>query len=208
MTYVGGRIYFVFTIKISNNYAPGEYEIPVLFKCQDGEKQVKLKVSVPLTSFLVSIKDISEVSGNKITLVYNVKETSGQDSLISMKFKFIDLAGNSISEITDNVNIAANQEQDFQKEIEIPRQAEGEVSLQIEADSQGEVIKDSRAILLPEKGLTGFATFLENIFGNNIVSIIIILVAGGVLIFLVVKRTISSRRTKEERKGFIKIKNE
>lgn len=196
---------FVFSVRVPKDAEIGDYNIDVDLKCQDGEKAVSLKVSVLGTDFDISIKEISEIKGNKISFIYAVRELSGKDSEISISFAIVDFQGKKIAETSNVISLAAGEEKELKGEIEVPKGTIGEYNLIVGGESRGVYVKDSSSILITGRGVLGFTGFLESEQTKKYISIGILILIAGVVGFFIIRRIISIRGKKEERKGVIRI---
>ncbi len=199
---------FIFSVDIPGETEKGEYLFDLLVSCQDFENSSKLRISVIDGSFSVLLKEIKDLSGAKISLVYDLKELSGENQEFNIFISGRDEQGFVILDINETVNLDANEEKEIEKELTLPADSIGLYDFIVSASSNGISLSDSQSIVLGGRGIGGFAALLDiKPEYKRYFSIFMIVVLAGLLGFVVYIQIKKTHKHYSERKGIIKVKD-
>jgi hypothetical protein len=200
---------FIFTINIPKDTKIGDYSLPLVLKCQDGEENINLEIGVIENKFQISIKEIKEIKKDEIIFSYIIKEVSNNKRDIEINYAIVDYEGNKINEKNEIISLNQGEEKEISSRLSIPVDTIGEYEFVLTGTSEGISLNDKKTIVIAGQGVTGFAGFLSSGRGKTYISIGLLILAAGFLGFFIIRKIIRDRKEKiEEHAGIIKLGQE
>ncbi len=200
---------FIFTLSVPKDVKIGDYSLPLILKCQDGETDINLEVGVIKNNFQISLKEIKEIKKDEIIFSYILKEISNNKRDIRVNYAIIDYEGNKINEKNEIISLKPGQEKEISSSLSISADIIGEYEFVLSGVSEGVSLNDKKAIVIAGQGVTGFAGFLSSSSGKTYISIGLLILVAGVFSFFIIRKIIRDRREKiEEHTGIIKLGQE
>jgi photosystem II stability/assembly factor-like uncharacterized protein len=198
---------FIFVLDVPKDVEIGDYSLPLVLKCQDGEKNVSLKIGIIKNNFQISIKEIQEIKRDEIIFSYILTEISGDNRNIEVNYAIMDYSGNKINEDNKIISLKPGESREFSSKLSVPLGTIGEYEFVLTGISDGISLSDKKSIVIAGKGVTGFAGFLSSGSGKTFISVGLLILAAGVFGFFIVRKIMRERKEKaEQRMGVIRLR--
>ncbi|KKM05463.1 hypothetical protein LCGC14_1753860, partial [marine sediment metagenome] len=179
---------FNFDISVPAETEVGEYNLGVTLKCPGTGKSALFIVEVVEKTLEFELINVQRVSDSQVEVVYSLKELSGSEQNVELKFSLFDADNIIVSEATETKTLSANLVEEFETLISIDESLVGELILSIDLNSEvySSFVQEGITIGAP---VGGFAIFGEDGFIGTGGGIILIIVVFALVTVLFVART-------------------
>ncbi len=200
---VGQEEEFIFTLNVPENFSEGRV-LEITIKCEEAETSRAFKVFLSKNVIEADILS-TEQKKNKFNFVYLLREKTGQNQKIRVKFWLENTDGLRLVENEDSFALGAGAELKREATLSLPKQA-GEFVLTLELTSNNFTSTLEEPVLIGNSvGLFGRAIFIAG--GEKALSIAVLAIAALFIIIYFVRKYIVKKSSKEKKAGYVKIKS-
>lgn len=200
---IGDSHEFTFTIDVPEDAETTTYTLEEYVVCAQLPAGIKTETTfevVPIT-FEFNLTDVRKIRDDEVRASYDLTDLSGEDQVVDLEFALFDNTSIKISESTDSINLSANESDEFRSIIPINESIEGNLTIQVQANSQKYSESVSEPIVLGGAPFLGFVAFGDVITGTSgAVLLVIVLLALAAIIF--VTRRMRKGRGKKDMNPF------
>lgn len=190
---------FSFSLNIPEDLEAGSFNVSVDVLCNEKSKDTSFLVEIIEKQIDFNLLDTIRKNGAEVVVTYSLEELSGLDQNVELQFLLFDSNDDKVSEITETIDLFANQLQEFELIIPIDDSLSGNFNLLVNLNSetysgfvQEDIILAPRGTglaILRDNGLSG--TVLTSVFG------IMFFVFVAFMVVRILKLKKKSRKSKD-----------
>jgi hypothetical protein len=191
---VGETKEFVFSVIVPEETEEGSYTLSISTKCFETNIAKEFSVEVIEKKLEFEVLSAERTREDRVRVLYSLTELIGEEQDVEVYFSILDQANNEIASASENQSIGANQTKDFRTNIQVNESLEGNMTLNVNFNSQIYSSSVSEPLTLGAP-IGGFAIFGGIGTGGIIVLIVVVLA----LVFIFVTARIMRRQGKSMR---------
>jgi len=201
----GEKFRFTLYITIPENAEPGEYTPNILAKCDEGEQNNTLQLTLFRNSFETKIINY-ERTVDALRVFYFIEEFEQEDHQIILEYKLLNLEGKTILKGEEKFTLSPKYANEKTLEFKLLKGVSGEYDLKLTLDDGKTANELTKRVLLQSKSILGLAISDSNrrsllVFGIILVTTLIIFFIGKFIYKAYNKIKIKKLRKIEERQG-------
>lgn len=189
---------FSFSLGIPNDLKAGLYNVSVGVSCNERSKETIFIVEIIEKQIDFNLLNTVRNSNTEVTVTYSLEELSGLNQNLELQFLLFDSNEEKVSEIIENVDLSANQLQEFELIIPIDSSLSGSFNLLINLNSETYSTFIQEDIILAPRG-TGLAIFANNSTSSKVLTSIFGIMFFVFVAFMVVRIFKLRRKTRKSR---------
>ncbi|MBU0760113.1 MAG: hypothetical protein KJ600_01025 [Nanoarchaeota archaeon] len=184
----GEKFSFDVVITVPEEVEPGRYGTTARLQCDEGRAETVFDIVAYRNIFDIEILDYEKI-GNKLKVLYNLKEYGGESHEIVLEYALVDFDGVSRYIGEEAVSLGAKDSTEKFVEFDLPKDSFGEFVFKMKLSDGLSKIATEKEIFLPsEGGLTGLAISEDNRIRLTVFGIVVGLLIIGIFVVYFVRK--------------------